>query len=219
MRDTLQRLWPEIEWIEDLQLRDQVSQTWIRALDRSPLLAQVGRAELARVVVTGPARQGRFEVRAPARVLRFGSLAPAEPVLLELPLGRAPPQGGLLEVLGVLELPRGPAHGFDERTWLRRHGIYVVLHGDRWRLVGRRGGLGGLADRLRERLGRTSTPGLRGVNRNNWFGSHQVPISLVNTSNASSGVAGTRRATSTFEPVIWRVWRARPAPDLERGRQ
>ena len=37
MRDTLQRLWPEIEWIEDLQLRDQVSQTWIRALDRSPL--------------------------------------------------------------------------------------------------------------------------------------------------------------------------------------
>jgi competence protein ComEC len=135
------------------------------ALDRSPLLAQVGRAELTRVVVTGPPRHGRFEVRVPARVLRFGNLAPAEPILLELPLGRAPPQGGLLEVLGVLELPRGPSHGFDERTWLRRHGIHVVLHGDRWRLVGRRGGLGGLADRLRERLGRTSTPGLRGERR------------------------------------------------------
>src|SRR5262249_2711521 len=55
------------------------------ALDRSPLLAQVGRAELARVVVPGPPRQGRFEVRVPARVLRFGRLEAAEPILLELP--------------------------------------------------------------------------------------------------------------------------------------
>jgi competence protein ComEC len=135
------------------------------ALDRSPLLSQVGRAELARLEVTGPPRHGRFEVRVPARMTRFGRLAPAEPILLELPVGRSPPQGGILEVLGVLELPRGLSHGFDERTWLRRHGIHVVLHGDRWRLVGRRGGLGGLADRLRERLARTSTPGLRGERR------------------------------------------------------
>jgi competence protein ComEC len=135
------------------------------ALDRSPLLAEVGRAELSRVVVTGPPRPGRFEIRVPARVLRFGGLAPAEPILLELPLGRSPPQGAILEVLGVLELPRGPSHGFDERTWLRRHGVHVVLHGDRWRLVGRRGGLGGVADRLRARLARTSTPGLGGERR------------------------------------------------------
>jgi competence protein ComEC len=137
----------------------------LNALDRSPLLGRVGRAELARVVVTGPPRHGRFEVRVPARVTRFGLLSPAEPVLLELPLGRSPPQGGILEVLGVLELPRGPSHGFDERTWLRRHGVHVVLHGDRWRLIGRRGGLGGLSDRLRERLARTSTPGLQGERR------------------------------------------------------
>ena len=37
MRETVKRLWPEIDWIDDLQLREQVTQTWIRALERSPL--------------------------------------------------------------------------------------------------------------------------------------------------------------------------------------
>ena len=37
MRDIIQRLWPEIEWIQYLQLREQVTETWIRALERSPL--------------------------------------------------------------------------------------------------------------------------------------------------------------------------------------
>ena len=40
MRETIQRLWPEIDWIADLQLREQVTQTWIRALERSPLTAE-----------------------------------------------------------------------------------------------------------------------------------------------------------------------------------
>jgi putative nucleotidyltransferase with HDIG domain len=40
MRDTIKQLWPEIEWIDDLQLREQVIQTWIRALERSPLQAE-----------------------------------------------------------------------------------------------------------------------------------------------------------------------------------
>jgi competence protein ComEC len=65
----------------------------------------------------------------------------------------------------VLALPHGPKHGFDERTWLRRHGVHVVLRGDRWRTVGRRGGLAGLADRLRDRLARTVAPGLGGERR------------------------------------------------------
>lgn len=39
MRDTLKRLWPEIDWIKDLPLREQVTQTWIKALERSPLKA------------------------------------------------------------------------------------------------------------------------------------------------------------------------------------
>lgn len=37
MRDWVERLWPEIAWIEDLKLREQVTQTWIRALEKSPL--------------------------------------------------------------------------------------------------------------------------------------------------------------------------------------
>jgi competence protein ComEC len=137
----------------------------LQALDRSVLLAQVDRAELSRVTVTGPARRGRFDIRAPARVTRFGRLAVSEPILLELPLGRSPPQGALLEVLGVVRLPRGPSRGFDERTWLRRHGVHVVLRGDRWRVVGRRGGFGGFADRLRARLARTLAPGVGGERR------------------------------------------------------
>jgi putative nucleotidyltransferase with HDIG domain len=40
MRDTIKHLWPEIEWINDLQLREQVTQTWIRALEHSPLKAE-----------------------------------------------------------------------------------------------------------------------------------------------------------------------------------
>ena len=40
MRETIRRLWPEIDWIEDLQLREQVTETWVRALERSPLTAE-----------------------------------------------------------------------------------------------------------------------------------------------------------------------------------
>src|SRR5665811_661089 len=39
MRETIKRLWPEIDWIANLQLREQVTQTWIKALERSPLKA------------------------------------------------------------------------------------------------------------------------------------------------------------------------------------
>jgi putative nucleotidyltransferase with HDIG domain len=37
MRETVRQLWPEIDWIQDLRLREQVTQTWVRALERSPL--------------------------------------------------------------------------------------------------------------------------------------------------------------------------------------
>ncbi len=39
MRDAVARLWPEIEWIQNLDLRERVTQTWIKALERSPLTA------------------------------------------------------------------------------------------------------------------------------------------------------------------------------------
>lgn len=40
MRETIKQLWPEIDWIENPELREQVRQTWIQALDRSPLKAE-----------------------------------------------------------------------------------------------------------------------------------------------------------------------------------
>jgi putative nucleotidyltransferase with HDIG domain len=40
MRETVQRLWPEIAWIQNPQLRDQVTETWVQALERSPLQAE-----------------------------------------------------------------------------------------------------------------------------------------------------------------------------------
>jgi putative nucleotidyltransferase with HDIG domain len=37
MRQWVERLWPEIDWIQSPQLREQVTQTWLRALERSSL--------------------------------------------------------------------------------------------------------------------------------------------------------------------------------------
>lgn len=37
MRDAVLRLWPEIEWISSPDLREQVTRTWQRALELSPL--------------------------------------------------------------------------------------------------------------------------------------------------------------------------------------
>jgi competence protein ComEC len=128
------------------------------ALDRSPLRREIGRAGGALVEVTGPARQGRFALHVPARVLSFKGVHVTEPVLLDLPLGRSPPQGARLRLVGQIELPRTSAVGFDEEAYLRRHGIHVVLRASRWRFVGRRGGLGGVADRLRSALAGSLSP-------------------------------------------------------------
>ncbi len=130
------------------------------ALDSSILLPRVGETASARLVVTAPSRSGAFQLRVPARVVRFGSLAPDEAVLLELPLGRAPPQGAIVELDARLKLPRPASNGFDERTWLRRHGVHVVVAAKEWRVVGRRGGVGGYADRVRAWLARSLAPGL-----------------------------------------------------------
>src|SRR6266550_543358 len=37
MREAVQQLWPELEWIEDAGLREQVTKTWERAFELSPL--------------------------------------------------------------------------------------------------------------------------------------------------------------------------------------
>jgi competence protein ComEC len=135
------------------------------ALDRSVLLDRVDTSERGVLVVTGPPRHSRFQLRVPAQVRRFGLQRFRESVLLELPLGRAPPQGAVIEAVTTVRRPRGPKDGFDETTWLRRHGVHVVLRADRWRLLGHRGGLGGIADRLRRALAGSIAPGLHGERR------------------------------------------------------
>jgi competence protein ComEC len=136
------------------------------ALDRSVLAERVGATARTVAVVTGPARRSQFSVRVPARVQRFGRLEPGEPVLLELPPGRAPPQGARLRLITTVERPRPREGRFDERAWLERKGVHVVLRGvSPWHVVGRRGGLAGAGDRLREHLLRTIAPGVEGERR------------------------------------------------------
>src|SRR5205823_2640508 len=163
------------------------------ALDRSPLSAEVGRAGRATVVVTSPPRAGRFAIRATGFVRRFSGLPVGERVQLELPLGRSPPVGAVLDALVVLKAPRGPSHGFDERTWLRRHALHIVARIDAWRIVGRRGGLGGLADRLRGRLAAAIAPGLAGERRAVLEG-----IVLGDDSALSDGVRRDFRASGLY---------------------
>lgn len=134
----------------------------LAAIDHSPLSSRAGMAGRAIVVATGPARRGRYDLRQPGLVLRFADLSPHEPVLMKLPRGRAPPQGGVLDVVGQLGLPSGPKNGFDERTWLRRHGVHVVMRVREWRVISKRGGLGGFADALRRRLRGSVARGLQG---------------------------------------------------------
>lgn len=135
----------------------------LEALDRSVLAPQIGAGGDALVVVTAPARRSPYEIRVPARVLRFRGRVLSEPVQLELPPGRAPPQGAELALFGVVAAPEQDEE-FDERAWLRLRGVHVVLRADRWRVVGARGGVGGVADRLRRALVR-GLDGLDGERR------------------------------------------------------
>jgi competence protein ComEC len=132
----------------------------LEMIDRSPMAAEIGRAAVARVTVTGPARRTEYAIRLPARIDRFGDRDIDEPVLLQLPVGRSPPQGSVLRVPVLVAAPRPPDEGFDERTWLQRHGMHVILRGHDPEVVGWRGGVGGLADRLRSAIGAALASGV-----------------------------------------------------------
>jgi competence protein ComEC len=163
------------------------------ALDHSELVADIGRAGDLVVVTTAEARPGSFSERQPGRAESFEGHPLGERVQLELPLGRAPPQGARIRVLARIAAPRGPSHGFDERTWLRRQGVHVVLHVDRLEVIGRRGGLGGVADRLRRWLARASTPGLAGQRR-----ALVVGIVLGDDTGLSDGVRQAFRRSGLY---------------------
>ena len=135
-------------------------------LDRSVLVSRIGTVEHALVEVGEPPKAGTFDQRARAVLLHWGTLRPREPVYLELPLGRAPPQGADIALLAELRAPTGPSNGFDQGTWLRRQGIHVVLRAKGpWRIVGRRGGIYGLGDDVERWLAGDSVRGLGGERR------------------------------------------------------
>ena len=138
----------------------------LHELDRSLLVARIGQPAGAQVVVTGAASRSPFAIRVVAEVRRFDGVVLRERVLLELPAGRAPPQGSVLELRARPVAPRRPETGFDERGWLERKGIHVVLHASgSWQIVGRRGGIGGVGDRLRTAIASALALGTTGERR------------------------------------------------------
>jgi competence protein ComEC len=137
----------------------------LAALERSILADEIGHIAHARLEVTGPARRGLFATRVPVKVLRFGDVSMDERARLDLPRGRAPPQGSIVEVMAAVRRPRSPDGGFDESSYLRRQGIHVVLAARDYRIVGHRGGLGGMADSLRAFVSRGLAPEVGGERR------------------------------------------------------
>jgi hypothetical protein len=98
-------------------------------------------------------------------VLRFGNQMLRESARLDLPAGRAPPQGALLSVIAEIERPRPEENGFDEAGYLRRQGVHVILTASSFQIVGHRGGLGGIADRIRAAIASSLAPGVGGERR------------------------------------------------------
>lgn len=137
----------------------------MEALAGSSLVAEVGEVGRAELVTVAPARTSQYAIRVLAEVRSFRSERLRERALLVLPLGRSPPRGALLEATVRIAEPRAERSGFDERAWLARQAAHVVLHASSWREVGRRGGIGGLGDRLRERVEHAVGRGTDGVRR------------------------------------------------------
>ncbi len=145
----------------------------ISSLLAGDLPARIGETVRAEVVVTGPVSANSGWQSATADVVRVSpdengqALGAGEAVLLEVAppkeAGDAAPasaaagvltQGARLSVSGTLAAPQGPsASGFDQATRLLHQGIRVVLEVDSasgMSYLGRRGGVSGAFDRLRE---------------------------------------------------------------------
>ena len=136
------------------------------ALDRSALEAEIGASGAAEVVVVAPARRTRFAIRVAGETRSFRRRVVRERVLLVLPVGRSPPRGAVVEAVVRVAEPRPASDGgFDERAWLARQGIHVVLRAGSWREVGRRGGIAGVGDRLRGRIENAVGRGTGGTRR------------------------------------------------------
>jgi competence protein ComEC len=135
------------------------------ALRYSVLASEVGESGAAELITVAPARSSPWATRVIAVTREFRRRPMRERVLLVLPIGRSPPRGAILEASVRVAEPRPERDGFDERAWLARQGVHVVLEASSWRQVGRRGGIAGLGDRLRDRVELAVGRGATGVRR------------------------------------------------------
>jgi competence protein ComEC len=135
------------------------------ALRTSALATEIGEAGVAELVTLAPARSSQWSTRVIAATRTFRSVPVHERVLLVLPVGRSPPRGTILRASVRVAEPRPEREGFDERAWLARQGIRVVLDASSWHTIGRRGGLAGLGDGLRDRIEAAVGRGTDGVRR------------------------------------------------------
>ena len=167
------------------------------ALRHSVLAAKVGESGVARMVTVAPARSSPFSTRVIATTRSFRHEPVRERVLLVLPVGRSPPRGAVLEATVRIANPRPPSDGFDEGVWLARQGIHVVLDASTWRQVGRRGGIAGLGDRLRDRVERAIGRGTTGVRRGVVLG-----VVLGEDENLPSDVQDDFRASGLYHLLV-----------------
>jgi predicted membrane metal-binding protein len=135
------------------------------ALRESVLESEIGESGIAELVTVAPARASPWSTRVIATTRTFRREPVHERVLLVLPVGRSPPRGTILEASVRVADPRPAKDGFDERAWLGRQGIHVVLEVSSWHELGRRGGLAGVGDRLRDRIEQAVGRGTDGVRR------------------------------------------------------
>ena len=103
------------------------------ALRASVLADELGETGVAELVTVAPARSSSWSTRVIAVTRAFRHAPVHERVLLVLPVGRSPPRGAILEATVRVAEPRPEEDGFDERAWLARQGIHVVLEASSWR--------------------------------------------------------------------------------------
>jgi competence protein ComEC len=135
------------------------------ALRESTLAGELGETGVAELVTLAPARSSQWSTRVIATTRTFRQVPIRERVLLVLPVGRSPPRGTILRASVRVAEPRPEHDGFDERAWLARQGIHMVLDASSWRAIGRRGGLAGVGDALRDRIESAVDRGTEGVRR------------------------------------------------------
>lgn len=148
----------------------------LQRVERSALAAYVGdRVPLSAELVDLPAIKDD-QVTLAVRVSRAGGLPMSEPAHLRLRLGdgealRLDPLGPLTEgallslpAVSVEPLPEPRSGAFDYGRYLRRRGEHVLLEADfaDLTLLGRRGGVQGQVDRLRQAARRHLAQGVHG---------------------------------------------------------